>query len=108
MCCDPTRNWCRLHPMVWELPCKPVGDLIRRGAEIVLNPRPAWMAELDDAVLSGSNMHAIAADPVLAAGTRRTNRANLATWAAANINDPGARVPVVLSEPAVAVARDLV
>ncbi|MEU4422123.1 PucR family transcriptional regulator [Actinoplanes sp. NPDC024001] len=94
--------------MVWELPSKRVRELIRRGAEIVLTPAPAWLAELDEAILSGSNMHAIAADPVLAAGTRRTNRANLATWAAANINDPGARVPVVLSEAALAVARDLV
>ncbi|WP_328471133.1 PucR family transcriptional regulator [Actinoplanes sp. NBC_00393] len=94
--------------MAWELPSKPVRELIRRGAEIVLNPAPSWLAELDEAVLAGSNMQAIAADPVLAAGTRRTNRANLATWAAANINDPGARVPVILSEAALAVARDLV
>ena len=96
-----------MHHM-WELPSRRVRELLRQGAEASLNPPPEWLAELDEAVLSGSNMQAIAADPVLAAGSRRANRANLATWAAANIAEPGARVPVNLGDAALTIARDLV
>ncbi len=94
--------------MSWELPSAPVRELIRRGAEIALNPRGEWLAELDEATLSGENMEQVAADPVLAAGTRRTNRSNLLFWAAANVRDPGARVPPNTGEAPLAVARDLV
>lgn len=83
-------------------------ELIRQGAEIALNPRPEWLAEIDSATLSGAAMHQIATDPVLAAGTRRTNRANLLFWAAANVRSPGAPVPANDGEAPLAVARDLI
>ncbi|MFG2044501.1 PucR family transcriptional regulator [Dactylosporangium sp. NPDC048998] len=93
---------------MWEPPSPRMRELIRAGAEIALNPPPEWLAELDEATLAGANMQAIAADPVLAAGTRRTNRSNLLFWAAANVREPGVRVPANLGEAPLAVARDLV
>jgi DNA-binding PucR family transcriptional regulator len=92
----------------WDPPSPRVQELIRRGAEIALDPRPEWLAELDSATLSGATMHQIATDPVLAAGTRRTNRANLLFWAAANVRSPGAPVPANDGEAPLAVARDLI
>jgi DNA-binding PucR family transcriptional regulator len=92
----------------WDPPSPRVQELIRQGAEIALNPRPEWLAELDAATLSGEAMHQIATDPVLAAGTRRTNRANLLFWAAANVRSPGAPVPANDGEAPLAVARDLI
>jgi DNA-binding PucR family transcriptional regulator len=83
-----------------------VRDLIRRGAELVLNAPPEWVAEIDEATLGVER--AIADDPVLAAATRRTNRANLLHWAAANVRDPGAPVPPNLGPQPLAIARDLV
>ncbi|HTJ36806.1 MAG TPA: PucR family transcriptional regulator [Dactylosporangium sp.] len=94
--------------MLWEPPSPRVRELIRMGAEFALNPPPEWLAELDEATLSGADMRAIAADPVLAAGTRRTNRSNLLFWAAANVREPGARVQPNLGEAPLATARDLV
>lgn len=94
--------------MSWDPPSPRVQQLIRQGAEIALNPRPEWLAELDAATLSGEAMHQIATDPVLAAGTRRTNRANLLFWAAANVRSPGAPVPANDGEAPLAVARDLI
>ncbi|GAB2633986.1 PucR family transcriptional regulator [Streptomyces capparidis] len=92
----------------WERPSPRVRELMRRGAELALHPPPEWLAELDEATLSGEHMRQIADDPVLAAGTRRTNRANILHWAAANVRDPGGPVPPNLGEAPLAVARDLV
>jgi DNA-binding PucR family transcriptional regulator len=92
----------------WDPPSPRVQELIRQGAEIALNPLPEWLAELDAATLSGEAMQQIATDPVLAAGTRRTNRANLLFWAAANVRSPGAPVPANEGEAPLAVARDLI
>jgi DNA-binding PucR family transcriptional regulator len=94
--------------VLWEPPSPRVRELIRAGAEFALNPPPQWLAELDEATLTGANMQAIADDPVLAAGTRRTNRSNLLFWAAANVREPGARVQPNLGEAPLATARDLV
>ncbi|MFD0580109.1 PucR family transcriptional regulator [Dactylosporangium darangshiense] len=94
--------------VLWEPPSPRVRELIRMGAEFALNPPPEWLAELDEATLSGADMRAIAADPVLAAGTRRTNRSNLLFWAAANVREPGAQVQPNLGEAPLATARDLV
>lgn len=55
----------------------PVRALIRRAAEQVLSPPEAWIKEMHDAALGGVRMTAIAEDPVLADGTRRTNLANI-------------------------------
>jgi len=94
--------------MSWELPSPRVRELIRRGAQVALNPPAEWLEELDLATLSGANRQKIAEDPVLAAATRRTNRSNLLTWAAANVRAPGRRVPANLGDAPLAVARDLV
>jgi DNA-binding PucR family transcriptional regulator len=94
--------------MVWEPPSPRVQELIRAGAKLALNPPADWLAELDEATLAGEGMKVIAADPVLSAATRRTNRSNLLFWAAANVRAPGAPVPANLGEEPVAVARDLV
>jgi DNA-binding PucR family transcriptional regulator len=92
----------------WDPPSPRVRELIRQGAEIVLHPREDWLAELDEATLSGPSRREVADDPVLAAGTRRTNRSNLLHWATANLRAPGERVPANLGDAPLAVARDLV
>jgi DNA-binding PucR family transcriptional regulator len=85
-----------------------VRELIRQGAEMALRPRAEWLAELDEATLAGEAMQQIATDPVLAAGTRRTNRSNLLFWAAANVRAPGEPVPANEGDEPLAIARDLV
>lgn len=87
---------------------EPVRELWRQGAERVLRAPPQWLAELDAATLSPPGMKGVADDPALAAALRRTNRANLVQWAAANIADPGAPVTPNLSPDALRLARDLV
>ena len=72
----------------WPTPSPPVRRLLRRGAELALQPRPEWVADVDAAALAGTRMEAIAADPVLAEGIRRTSTANLLHWAAANVKSP--------------------
>ncbi|SEE34021.1 DNA-binding transcriptional regulator, PucR family [Streptomyces sp. 2231.1] len=94
--------------MSWKTPSPRVRELIRQGAEIALNPPAEWLAELDAATLTGQARQQIAADPVLAAGTRRTNRSNLLFWAAANVRAPGEPVPANDTEAPLAVARDLI
>ncbi|WP_238013434.1 PucR family transcriptional regulator [Dactylosporangium sp. AC04546] len=94
--------------MPWNKPSPRVRELIRQGAEIALNPPAHWLAELDEATLTGQARQQIAADPVLAAGTRRTNRSNLLFWAAANVRAPGERVPANDTEEPLSVARDLI
>ncbi|ROR38063.1 DNA-binding PucR family transcriptional regulator [Kitasatospora cineracea] len=94
--------------MSWPPPSPRVRELIRRGAGIALDPPPGWLAELDAAVLAGEARRQIAADPVLAAGTRRTNRSNLLFWAASNIRAPGEPVPANDTGAPLAVARDLI
>lgn len=94
--------------MSWERPSRRVRELIRRGAEIALDPPAEWLAELDTATLSGDHRRQVADDPVLAAALRRTNRSNLLGWASANIRAPGERVPADLGEAPLAFARDLI
>jgi DNA-binding PucR family transcriptional regulator len=94
--------------MSWSLPSSRVRDLIRQAAEIALNPLPEWLVELDEATLAGETRKQVADDPVLAAGTRQTNRSNLLFWAAANVRSPGEPVPANDGEATLAIARDLV
>ncbi|AUG75417.1 transcriptional regulator [Kitasatospora sp. MMS16-BH015] len=94
--------------MSWPPPSPRVRELIRRGAEIALNPTADWLAELDTATLAGEARRQIAADPVLAAGARRTNHSNLLFWAASNVRAPGEPVPANDTEASLAVARDIV
>ena len=92
----------------WPRPSRRVAELFRRGAEIALDPRADWVADLHAASLSGERMRPVAEDPVLAEGTRRANLANLLHWAAANVQHPGRRVPANVGPEALAGARDLV
>ena len=87
-------------------PSPAVRELIRQCAQIVVNARPEWLDELDTTVLAGSP--AIAADPELAAAVSRSNRANLAFWATANIRDPGGPVPPNTGPEPLSIARELV
>ncbi len=92
----------------WPRLSAEVSSLFRRGAEIALDPRPEWLAELHAASLGGPRMRPIADDPVLAAATRRANLANLRHWAAANVSHPGRRVPANTGSELLEPARDLV
>lgn len=92
--------------MEWERPSERICELIRQGAEIVLNARAEWIDELDRTTLAAEK--SVADDPVLAGALRRTNRANVLHWAAANVRSPGAPVPANLGEEPIAVARDMV
>jgi DNA-binding PucR family transcriptional regulator len=92
----------------WQPPPARVRELIRRGAEIALNAPPRWYEEIDAATLAGEGMAVVASDPVLLAALRRTNRANLRHWAAANVAHPGEPVAPNLGEETLGIARDLV
>ena len=104
---------CRVHivqtaPVEWERPSDRIRELIRHGAELVLNAQSEWLEEMDQATLSVANVQELADDPVLNAATRRSTRANLLHWAAANVSDPGAPVPANIGPEPLAIARDLV
>ena len=75
--------------MEWERSSDRIRELIRHGAELVLNAQSEWLEEMDQATLSVANVQELADDPVLNAATRRSTRANLLHWAAANVSDPG-------------------
>lgn len=92
--------WPQLSPEVTEL--------FRRGAEAALDPRAEWIEELHAAALGGDRMRPVAADPVLAAATKRANLANLLHWAAQNVRHPGRRVPANTGAEALDAARDMV
>ncbi|WP_182349260.1 PucR family transcriptional regulator [Tomitella gaofuii] len=94
--------------MPWSTPSPRVQELIRQGAGIALHVPEEWMADLDTVTLSGAARSRIADDPVLAEATRRTNRANLLTWAAANVRAPGEPVTAQVDDAQIAVARDMV
>ena len=92
----------------WPTPSPRVRDLFRQGAEMILASQNLWVEELHAASFSGARMSAIADDPVLAEGTRRTNIANTTRWASFNVASPGERVPVEITAPILGAARDLV
>src|SRR4051812_12497845 len=85
-----------------------VRDLMRQGAQIIVDAPQQWLEELDQATLSAPAVRAVADDPALAAALRRTNRANLLHWAQANVSDPGAPVPANLGPEPLIIGRDLV
>lgn len=91
----------------WPPPSQAVRELLRKGAEIVLNAPPEWLEEIDEASFMTGNPNVAADDPVLMAATRRANRANLVHWAAANIEYPGAPVPTYVSSDMLTSAREL-
>ncbi len=92
----------------WPEPSPAAREVIRLGAEQVLDPRPEWLDELNDAVLSNERVAALLADPVLAEGTRASNLSNLLHWVSANVQRPGDRVPANLSPVLLEASRDLV
>src|SRR5690349_23661649 len=94
--------------MEWERPSGRIRELIRHGAELVLNAQSEWLEEMDQATLSAANVRELAQDPVLNAATRASTRANLLHWAAANVSDPGAPVAANLGPETLDIARDLV
>src|SRR5262249_17862815 len=97
-----------MHRMEWKRSSERVRELMRRGAEIVVNVPQEWLEEMHTATLSSEYVRTIAGDPVLAEAIRRSNRANLLHWAAANISHPGEPVAANLSPETLGVARDLV
>jgi DNA-binding PucR family transcriptional regulator len=92
----------------WPDPSPRMRELMRRGAELALDPRAEWIDELHTAALSGERMRAIAEDPVLRERTERINVVNVLHWAAANVERPGQRVPANVGPEALDAARDLV
>src|ERR1700692_3186845 len=94
--------------MEWERPSERVCELMRSCAEVLVSVPQEWLEEMHRATLSSEYMRTIAGDPVLAEATRRSNRANLLHWAAANISHPCEPVPANLGPEPLAIARDLV
>ncbi|HEU0189814.1 MAG TPA: PucR family transcriptional regulator [Mycobacterium sp.] len=92
--------------MSWQRPSRRVCELIRQGAELVVNGSPQWLDRLDEATLASGYIHAIADDPVLVEAIRQSNRSNLLHWAAANISHPGEPVPANLGVETLAIVRD--
>ena len=94
-------------PPPWDRPSERVADLIRTGVGQLLQTPDALFAEVDAATLAHAD-ESVLADPALVAAIRRTNRANLAHWAEANLRDPGGPVAPNLSADTLGIARDLV
>ncbi|OBK80682.1 transcriptional regulator [Mycolicibacter heraklionensis] len=92
--------------MDWARPSEPVCELIRHGAQLMISAPPESLDELHEATLSAVYTRAIASDPVLAEGIRRSNRANLLHWAAANVSHPGEPVPANLATESLLIVRD--
>ncbi|WP_420040523.1 PucR family transcriptional regulator [Gordonia sp. MP11Mi] len=84
-----------------------VAELIRSGVRAVLDAPQEWIDALDAAVTSGAGMEGIVDDEGLLDVALRISAGNLAHWAAANMTDPGARVPVAITDEARAYIRDL-
>lgn len=63
---------------------------------------------MDTASVSQVGFGQIAEDPVMMAAIKRSNRASLIRWAAANIENPGAPVPPVLTPDMMSNAQELV
>lgn len=91
-------------PHKWPTPSQRIQDLMRKGAEFVLNIPAEWLQELDQASLAAD---LVTADPVLVAAAKRVNRSGMIHWAAANIENPGAPVPRFISADMLTNAREL-
>ncbi|GAC56718.1 putative CdaR family transcriptional regulator [Gordonia hirsuta DSM 44140 = NBRC 16056] len=90
-------------------PVRPeVAELIRTGVQMMLDPPPEWIDALDESVLRGAGMAAIADDPELLEMALQTNAANITHWAAAQLESPGERVSVPVNEQSVGFVRELV
>ena len=96
------------HRVEWPEVSSQVRDLIRQGAELALDPPPAWGQELQDAIFRGPARGVIAEDPELAASTRRAIESTVDTWRRANLEHPGEPVAAGLSDETLDLVRDLV
>lgn len=92
---------------VWPTVSPAARDLIRKGAETLLNLPPSWFAELEAAGFDGGPMAPAADNPVILAAARRTNLASLQHWASANIQNPGQRVPPYVTPDMATIAIEL-
>lgn len=91
-----------------DTPVSPaVAELIRAGVRAVIDAPPEWIDELNAAAISGAGMQPVAGDSPLLEVALRINAGNLSHWAAVNMIEPGARVPVAITEEARAYIRDL-
>lgn len=91
----------------WEPPSAAARDVIQHGAGVAMDPRPEWLDELYQAVVSAESAGEMVSDPVLAEGTRRANLSSLLQWAESNVRHPGARVAPNLSDDLLNIMRDL-
>ncbi len=82
-------HYLRYAAPVWKRPSKQIRDLMRRGAEMMVNMAPDQVDELQRATLESEYMQVIGGDPILAAAIRRGIWSTLLHWAAANISRPG-------------------
>jgi DNA-binding PucR family transcriptional regulator len=94
--------------VVGTRPSERIQELLRHGAQKALTAPEEWLEDIEDSTLAGPDMRPVADDPVLNAAIRRTLRANLVHWAAANARDPGAPVPPTVGPDTLGIARDLV
>jgi DNA-binding PucR family transcriptional regulator len=92
----------------WPAPSKQVRRLIRRGAEVMLDPSADWIDEMHAAALGGERVRPVADDPVLAERLRRDSLSHLLHWASFNVQHPGRRVPPNTTADSLDTARDLV
>jgi len=92
----------------WPAASEKIGQLIRSGAEVVLNTRDEFVEELRAAALHNLGLSALDDDPALAETSRRINLFNLLHWASSNIQEPGGRVSAPMHAENLLFARDLV
>lgn len=76
-----------------------VKELIRLGAQMLLDAPPDWFAEVDAAAFSAPDMQPVADDPELRAFAVRATHAIVTHWAQANVRNPGMPVAPNTEEP---------
>lgn len=89
-------------------PSEEARDLIRQAAYQAIDPRPEWLEEFYAGVVTDDEASPVAADPVLAEGSRRASLANLLHWARSNVEHPGEPVEPSLGQELLTASRDLV
>ncbi|MGW0039323.1 PucR family transcriptional regulator [Gordonia sp. NPDC003376] len=88
-------------------PTERARELIRQGADVVLDGAAEWFDEVDVATLSAPSLEALADDPEFRAEAMRANRTSLLHWARSNVEAPGEPVAPSTLEPLEA-ARNIV
>jgi DNA-binding PucR family transcriptional regulator len=90
------------------MPSEKIRNVIRAGAEAVLNTRDEFAEELRNASLDSLGIDAFPDEPTLAENSRRINLFNLLHWVSSNIQEPGGRVFPPTHRENMLFARDLV